>query len=87
MQRGPCGRGNNYWGQLGDGETTTYEVVTPATPVAGGLKFRSIHLVRSFTCGLAVDWRTYCWGMVFGGETVGDVPHMSMRPMPVLLIP
>ena len=79
--------GNNYWGQLGNGQKTPYDQVTAATAVLGDLRFKSLHVPGAFTCGLSLDGRTYCWGSNFTSATVDDAPNTSTRPVQVLLIP
>ena len=68
----------------GNGQTTPQE---QATPVVGGLRFRSLHLTNTYTCGLSPDGRTYYWGSQFTSATVDDAPNTSTRPVQVLLIP
>jgi len=79
--------GNNYWGQLGNGQKTPYDQITAATAVLGDLRFKSLHVPGAFTCGLSLDGRTYCWGSNFTSATVDDAPNTSTRPVQVLLIP
>lgn len=79
--------GNNYWGQMGNGEMSAFDAVTPPMPVVGGLRFRSLHLSRTFTCGLALDGRTYCWGTDFPGVRLDDMPNRTPRPVQVFLVP
>ena len=79
--------GNNLYGQIGNGQKTPFEQVTPATAVLGNLRFKSVHPTGPFTCGLSLDGRTYCWGTDFTSATVDDVPNTSTRPVEVLMIP
>jgi hypothetical protein len=60
--------GQNRWGQLGDGTTQNRN---QATPVAGGLRFRSIHAGGALTCGITLDGEQYCWGFNQDGQ-LGD---------------
>jgi hypothetical protein len=76
--------GSNSRGELGNGQTSPQE---QATPVVGGLRFRSLHLTNTYTCGLSLDGRTYCWGSQFTSATVDDAPNTSTQPVQVLLIP
>jgi alpha-tubulin suppressor-like RCC1 family protein len=51
--------GDNGFGQLGNGTTTTS--VSPL-PVAGGLTFTTISAGFYHTCGLTTGGAAYCWG-------------------------
>jgi alpha-tubulin suppressor-like RCC1 family protein len=57
--RGYCW-GENQFGELGDGTTTTHSL-TPVA-VAGGLLFRQIRTGGLHNCGVTTDNRAYCWG-------------------------
>jgi alpha-tubulin suppressor-like RCC1 family protein len=61
--------GKNTSGQLGDG-TTTDQMATPVL-VGGGLHFATLAAGGSFTCGIATDSFTYCWGANGSGQ-LGD---------------
>ncbi len=60
--------GQNVHGELGDG---TRENRTSPSPVAGGLRFRSIYAGGALTCGFTTDGAQYCWGLNQSGE-LGD---------------
>ena len=60
--------GQNLHGQLGDGSTQNRN---RATPVAGGIAFRSIEAGGALTCGFATDGTEYCWGFNQNGQ-LGD---------------
>jgi len=60
--------GQNVRGQLGIGSTQNQN---RATPVVGGLRFRSIYAGGAETCGVTVDGVEYCWGMNQDGQ-LGD---------------
>ena len=47
----------------------------------------SLYLTNTYTCGLSLDGRTYCWGADFTSETVDGAPNSSARPVQVLLVP
>jgi len=64
---------------LGNGSTS--DLSTP-TPVVGGLTFSSI-VTQTFTCGIATDGKTYCWGRNNVGQ-VGD-GSTTDRLTPVLV--
>lgn len=51
--------GDNRFGQLGDGSTTS----RPApVPVGGGFKFASLSAGGNHTCGITRKGELYCWG-------------------------
>jgi hypothetical protein len=51
--------GDNYYGQLGTGDTTQH--ITPVA-VTGGLSFVSLFSGGGRSCGLVSDGSAYCWG-------------------------
>ncbi len=59
--------GENGFGEVGNGVASTTDVLEP-TAVAGGLKFSTISVQRSFTCGVTKDGAAYCWGANSNGE-------------------
>jgi alpha-tubulin suppressor-like RCC1 family protein len=61
--------GANYWGQFGDGTSSTYSA-TPV-PAAGGAAFASFVAERGANCGLRTDGRAQCWGSNWAGQ-IGD---------------
>jgi len=64
--------GANGLGQTGEGTQASYGNTyrnTPA-PVAGNLAFASLSMGYTFTCGLTVDGKAYCWGS--NGSKLGD---------------
>lgn len=65
--------GQNLHGQLGDG---SMQNATRATPVAGGIHFRSIHAGGALTCGFSEDGSQYCWGLNQHGQ-LGDGTRQS----------
>ncbi|MEO8693364.1 MAG: hypothetical protein ABI658_07590 [Acidimicrobiales bacterium] len=62
--------GNNTFGQLGDGKKSNAAQNQPST-VTGGLKFTTLALGRTHTCGLIADGSAYCWGSNAQGQ-LGD---------------
>ena len=72
--------GQNLHGQLGDGSN---ENRTTATPVAGGIRFRSIYAGGALTCGFSQDGSQYCWGLNQSGQ-LGDGTRES-RSTPTLV--
>lgn len=53
--------GDNHFGQLGNGTTSTTPVSTPVA-VSGGLSFATITVGEVFACGAVADGTIYCWG-------------------------
>jgi alpha-tubulin suppressor-like RCC1 family protein len=70
--------GNNQFGQLGDGTTTTRDA---PTAVAGGLTFTTISAQFNTTCGLTAAGAAYCWGQNNVGQ-VGDNTTGTNRLVP-----
>ena len=60
--------GSNFYGQLGDGTTTSRE--TPV-PVAGTLLFREVNVGYFSACGVTTTDVAYCWGLNTDGQ-LGD---------------
>src|SRR5207247_242978 len=70
--------GINYWGQLGDGDTTRR--ASPIT-VGGGLTFATVSAAYFHTCGVTTAGAAYCWGgngtgQLGNGTTTG--PQMCL---------
>jgi alpha-tubulin suppressor-like RCC1 family protein len=70
--------GDNYFGELGDGTTTTR--VTPKA-VAGGHRFRQVSVGWTHTCGITADDWAYCWGNNYHGQ-LGDGIQVARRLRP-----
>jgi len=64
--------GNNNFGQLGDGGTTSRFA---PTLVAGGVNFQSIDVGDLWSCGLSTAGKVYCWGGL-EGFGVTTTPHL-----------
>jgi alpha-tubulin suppressor-like RCC1 family protein len=60
--------GSNFYGQLGDGTTTSRN--TPV-PVAGTLRFREVNVGYFSACGVTTTDVAYCWGLNSDGQ-LGD---------------
>jgi alpha-tubulin suppressor-like RCC1 family protein len=71
--------GDNEYGQLGDGTTTTREA---PVRVATDMRFRSVSAGMLHSCGLATDGRAYCWGNNSWGA-IGNGPAGSKHLRPV----
>jgi alpha-tubulin suppressor-like RCC1 family protein len=80
--------GTNEVGQLGTGEFSS--VVSNPRAVATGLRFLRLSAGKGYTCGIAADGATYCWGGDFAGRmgpaaldtTCGPTrpPYQAVRP-------
>jgi alpha-tubulin suppressor-like RCC1 family protein len=73
--------GDNEYGQLGDGTTTTREA---PVRVATDVRFRSVSAGKLHTCALATDGRAYCWGNnAWGAIGNGRADGNQLRPAAV----
>jgi len=61
--------GDNYYGELGTGSTTSSSV--PVAVTGGGLTFTAIGAGNGHTCGLSTSGAGYCWGENNSGQ-LGD---------------
>jgi alpha-tubulin suppressor-like RCC1 family protein len=73
--------GNDWYGQLGDGQTGTTR--SSPTPVAGGLRFQSVNAGYEHTCGVTTDGVGYCWGSDWFGELGNGSRPTKSVPDPV----
>ena len=68
--------GDNSFGQLGDGSTTSS--ATPV-PVSGGLSFTQLTTGSGHTCGLTAVGAAYCWGRNAEGQLgIGSTANSSV---------
>ncbi|MDW8145466.1 MAG: carboxypeptidase regulatory-like domain-containing protein [Roseiflexaceae bacterium] len=74
--------GANWYGQLGDGSTTSYPT-TPAT-VSGLSGASKASAGRDHTCALLNDGTARCWGAGFRGQ-LGDGVPFSYSTVPVVV--
>jgi alpha-tubulin suppressor-like RCC1 family protein len=72
--------GQNLHGQLGDG---SLQNSTRAVPVAGDIRFRSIHAGGALTCGFSTDGTQYCWGLNQSGQLGDGTRQSRSTPTPV----
>jgi alpha-tubulin suppressor-like RCC1 family protein len=87
--------GNDFFGQLGDGQATqavcftlrqplTGQCSTTPVAVAGGLTFASVTAGVYHTCGVTTGGAAYCWGFDGYGQLGDGVPYFSsIRPVPL----
>jgi hypothetical protein len=74
--------GANAWGQLGNGRSGGGATEPRPVQVAGGLRFRALAAGGRFTCGIADNDATYCWGANHAGELGGALPPGAVRTVP-----
>jgi alpha-tubulin suppressor-like RCC1 family protein len=74
--------GDNFYGQLGDGDGSGGIRVTPV-PVAGGRTFREVHAGFVSSCGLDTENRALCWGENDRGVLGTGAAAGSRTPAPV----
>jgi alpha-tubulin suppressor-like RCC1 family protein len=70
--------GDNDYGQLGNGSTTSSAA---AVAVAGDLQFRHISAGPSNSCGVTIDGKVYCWGEE--GATAGYTGTLPRSTSPL----
>jgi alpha-tubulin suppressor-like RCC1 family protein len=78
--------GNNTYGQLGNGSTSTPFGSASPVAVVGGHTFTDISVGRDYTCAIATDQAMWCWGDDEIGQ-LGDDAGAPGRivPEPVLV--
>jgi len=76
--------GNNFAGQLGDGTTTSGNLL-PNVPVEvkGNLVFTSLTAGEKATCGLIAGGAAYCWGGNESGQLGDATTTQRLQPVPV----
>ena len=73
--------GNNVYGQLGDGDTTTVSLVP--TLVSDSLRFLQLSAGFEHSCAVTIDSLAYCWGRNESGQLGDGTPTDRNRPTPV----
>jgi hypothetical protein len=71
--------GDNTFGQLGDGTTTSRSV---PTPVASSLQFVQVSLSSTHACAVAADWSVSCWGDNSSGQLGNGTTVSRLTPSP-----
>ncbi|HZS58122.1 MAG TPA: hypothetical protein VFA43_02555 [Gemmatimonadaceae bacterium] len=71
--------GENYFGQLGVGDTLGRST---AVPVSGGIKWSAISVGFWHTCGLTVDSTAFCWGENLAGELGAPPDSLPLSTTP-----
>jgi len=77
--------GSGTWGELGNGRYWVDNWAATPQPVAGTLRFRSITTGQFFTCGIATNDATYCWGTNQRGQLGAGLAlgYVATVPNPV----
>ncbi len=77
--------GTGAWGQIGNGKFGAGNWSATPQRVAGELLMRSIVAGEHFTCGIASNDATYCWGSNQNGALgIGaDAGHVATVPHPI----
>ena len=73
--------GDNFFGQLGNGNTTTSP---QPLPVATELRFVSLTVGSDHTCGVTPGGAAYCWGDNAVGQLGDGTTVQRLRPVPVV---
>jgi alpha-tubulin suppressor-like RCC1 family protein len=74
--------GDNYWGQLGNGQMTASPTWQPQT-VGGGLALRAVTTGLNHACALDPNGAAYCWGNGYWGQLGHGVSGLSSTPVAV----
>src|SRR6266702_2374744 len=75
--------GDNVFGQLGDGTTSSPWYRPSPAPVAGGLRFTMLSAGVWHTCGVTTGGAVYCWGDNFFGQLGDGTTAGRTTPVPV----
>ena len=73
------GYGGN--GQLALGTTASAKLPTAINTTTSSSSWYAVSVGYLFTCGIAIDWRLYCWGYNAAGQ-LGDASGVSQRLLP-----
>ncbi len=75
--------GNNQYGQVGDGTTTTPKTTPVGVDMVGFMlpsSFRTINAGGYHTCAIGDNDVTYCWGLNNGGQLGDNSTNDASRP-------
>lgn len=77
--------GDNFTGQLGNGNTTASKVPIPVdmTGVLSGKTIKFIAVGDSHVCSIASDDKAYCWGYNYAGKLGNNSQVASYSPVAV----
>lgn len=70
-------------GNLGDGNSPSERFASLPTPVAGGVRFKSLSAAFRTACALEASGRAYCWGMNNDGQVGDGTTNDRSAPTPV----
>ncbi len=74
--------GENYWGQIGNGQISDTPVTTPTqVAIPDGEPVISVAAGRGFTCAAVESGKVYCWGSPGDGQLGVDV--LGDQPLPI----
>src|SRR6266699_2062223 len=76
--------GDDVFGQLGDGSTSSPWYRPSPAPVAGGLRFTMLSAGVWHTCGVTTGGAAYCWGDNFFGQLGDGATAGRTTPAPVV---
>jgi alpha-tubulin suppressor-like RCC1 family protein len=78
--------GGDFYGQLGDGNTTNQATPLPVKVVMpAGVSFASLTAFGSSACGLTGSGDAYCWGYNFHGQLGDGTTNNQSTPVKVQL--
>src|SRR6266516_2304020 len=76
--------GDDVFGQLGDGSTSSPWYRPSPAPVAGGLRFTMLSAGVWHTCGVTTSGAAYCWGDNQNGQLGDGTTDRRAMPAPVV---
>src|SRR6266566_2009661 len=76
--------GDDVFGQLGDGSTSSPWYRPSPAPVAGGLRFTMLSAGVWHTCGVTTGGAAYCWGDNQNGQLGDGTTDRRAMPAPVV---
>jgi hypothetical protein len=74
--------GANAWGELGTGRRGAGQIEQTPVRIVGDLRFRSIVAGEYYSCGIATNDATYCWGINQAGQLGAGLPPGSVSTVP-----
>jgi alpha-tubulin suppressor-like RCC1 family protein len=78
--------GDNYFGQLGNGTTSSSPNNTPgAVTMPSGVTFSEITATDFFTCALSTTGTVYCWGANYSGNLGNGTTTASNVPVTITM--
>jgi hypothetical protein len=74
--------GSGTWGELGNGHSGVANWTGAPVRVAGSLRFRAVTAGQFFTCAVATNDATYCWGTNQLGQLGAGLPPGNSAAVP-----